>query len=101
MTILQKLHKIQQKQFQQRVLYNICFRKAGVALQFYDRAKIKKEFIDLEKVWVAKDRKVENVLPDNWREGLTIEHFYPTLEKAIEAEYNKCIKSKRKGAKND
>jgi len=87
MTILQKLREIQKR----KVLYNICFRKVGVALQFYDRIKIKKEFINLER---ANKKGVENILSDNWREDLTIEHYYPTLEKAIQAEYNKCIKSK-------
>lgn len=102
MTILQKLQKIEES----KCLYNICFRKAGVALQFYDAARIKKPvfekrfkraFLDtLEKGDMSElsklaekfglDKEVNLV---NWREGLVIEHYYPTLKEAIEAEFKR------------
>lgn len=83
--LMEKLEVIQEC----KLLYNICFRKAGVGLQFVNLKKPKvRPFYDLEKV-NANDNRVEKVLPDNWKDFLEVDKYYPTLEEAIDAEYER------------
>ena len=82
MTILEKLHKIEEI----KIIYNIHYCRAGVAFVFYYpekvnpnntvRMKIPKGEIDLK-------------YPINWKDGLSVEKYYSTFEKAVEAEYKK------------
>lgn len=72
MKILDKLHKIEKA----KCIYNIHYCKAGIGFVFWDRKKVKS----------AK----------NWRDGLTIEKYYPTFEEAVEAEFNKLNSNKGK-----
>lgn len=46
----------------QQILYNLCFRNAGVGFQWCDGNK------------------------DNWEKALYIMNYYPTIEEAIDAE---------------
>jgi hypothetical protein len=65
-TPLQKLAVIQRK----KILYDIVFRRAGVALQFYDGPT------DINH-------------NSEWKSDLTIQRYYPTLTRAIDAEYRR------------
>jgi hypothetical protein len=50
------------------IIYNICFRTAGVGIMWCDHEK-------LAKVGQA-----------NYKDSLFVKHYYPTLRKAVEAE---------------
>lgn len=67
MDAMQKLEIIKQM----RVIYNICFRNAGVGFQFY-----RGDFSDMGN-------------DGEWRKHLHIDKYYPSLAEAIEAEYNR------------
>lgn len=47
-------------------IYNICHRNAGIAIQWYDKAKQGRS--------------------NNWKDGLFVDRYYPTLKEAIEGE---------------
>ena len=64
MKILEKLRAIEKS----KVIYNICFRNAGVGFMFYD------------------ERLVKN---NDFKTGLTLEHYYPTFTKAVREEYKR------------
>mgnify|MGYP001576195892 CR=1 FL=1 len=66
MTILQKLHKIEEE----KNIYDIHYCKAGVGIIFYYPEKIK---------------------TGNWKDGLSVERYYPTFEECIKAEYKKLL----------
>lgn len=87
MTVLQKLQKIKES----KCLYNICFRKAGVGLQFYDQSRILEPVFEKAfKSELVKKSGLDKVVNlSNWREGLVIDRYYSTLKEAIEAEYKK------------
>ena len=77
MTILDKLHFIEKH----KTIYNIHYCRAGVGFIFYCEGKIK------------------NPIPgggylENWKEGLIVEKYYPTFEKAVEVEYQKLKENK-------
>ena len=63
MTILEKLHAIEEA----KTIYDIHYCNAGIGFIFFYPEKAKQ----------------------NWKEGLNVECYYPSFEKAIEAEYNK------------
>jgi hypothetical protein len=58
-------------------IYNICFRNAGVAVQWCDLGKLRK------------------IGTDRYSETLMIDHYHPDLRKAIQAEI-KRFKSKKR-----
>jgi hypothetical protein len=62
-------------------MYNICFRNAGVAVQWCDQ------------------RLLEEVGQNRYRESLRIDHYSPTLEEALESEYDRL--RKLEGRKQD
>lgn len=72
MTILNKLHFIEKH----KTIYNIHYCRAGVGFIFYCEEKIKKPILG-------------GGYPGNWKEGLIVEKYYPTFEKAVEAEYQR------------
>ena len=61
MSILKKLHKIEE----QKCIYNIHYCKAGVGFCFYDKG--------------------EDV--GNWREALVTGEYHKSFEEAVKAEY--------------
>lgn len=69
MTTLEKLHKIEDK----RCIYDIHYCKAGVGFVIYYSEK------DSTEIWASN---IQN-------NGLNCEKYYPTFEKAVEAEYKK------------
>jgi len=68
MDILQKLHEIEKE----KCIYNIHYCKAGVGFSFYNSEKQKGE---------------------DFKTGLTLDKYYPTFEKAVEAEYDQLSNS--------
>ncbi len=61
---IKELENIAEKKGQS--IYNICFRRAGVGILFYDEGRIK----DIS----------------SWRDGLYVDSYYSDLETAINAE---------------
>jgi hypothetical protein len=53
------------------MIYNICFRTAGVAIMWCDREKLLQ------------------VGPENYKDALFVNHYYSTLRQAIQAELEK------------
>jgi len=72
MTILDKLHFIEGH----KTIYNIHYCRAGVGFIFYSPEKIANP--------ISKAG-----YPENWREGLVVEKYYPTFEEAVKAEYQR------------
>jgi hypothetical protein len=62
MTILEKLHKIQEE----KCIYNIHYCNAGVGFVFYYPEK-----------------------GSSYKDGLSVEDYHPTFEKAVEIEYER------------
>jgi len=69
MQTLEKLEAIREY----KVVYQILFRNAGVAIQFYDPPD---------------DFKAKGS-DETWRNFLKINKFYPTIKEAIDAEYSR------------
>lgn len=67
MTLLGKLHAIEES----KCIYNIHYCRAGVGFIFYYKKKVK---------------------DDDYKTGLSVDTYYPTFEKAVEAEYDRLIK---------
>jgi hypothetical protein len=55
-------------------IYDICFRRAGVAIMWCDNEKLLK------------------VGDANYKHSLFVDHFYPTLRKAVEGELKRLKK---------
>ncbi len=79
MTILEKLHKIEEK----KCIYDIHYCRAGVGFLFYDPRRIK----GVDETRAEKERHLYK--PKNWREGLSVEKYYPTFEEAVESEFKR------------
>lgn len=67
MTILEKLHAIEEK----KSIYDIHYCRAGVGFVFY---------------YQDKDSADEK---ESWRKALGCDRYYPSFESAVEAEYEK------------
>ena len=71
MTTLEKLHEIEDA----TVIYNIHYCRAGVGFCFYEPPD---------------DFEIELKYPNNeWRQHLKTHKYYPTFEKAVDAEFEK------------
>jgi len=68
MTILEKLHKIEE----QKTIYNIHYCNAGVGFLFY---------------YPEKDIGRSKHGRTSFMNALSVEEYYPTFEEAVEAEY--------------
>jgi hypothetical protein len=77
MTTLQKFGKLNKS----LRIHAILFRNAGVGFQFYEPPQ---------------DDPVDK-LPDNWRDYLVVRRYYPTLIKAVNAEYRQFQRAKTTG----
>lgn len=71
MTTLEKLKAIEEK----KVIYNICYRVAGVGIMFYDESRLNGA------------EGPGRALYDGWEKGLYVDKYYPTFEQAVDAEY--------------
>lgn len=76
-TILEKLHAIEEI----RIVYNVVYRKAGVAFMFFTPFKITN--YDESKHASKQTEEVQKA----WREGLHVLGYFPTFELAVEGEY--------------
>jgi len=83
MTIAKKIDTIRE----QKIIYEIVFRNAGVALLFYDDKRVKNKEIEFNKIGGVP---VSTGRYKYWQEGLYIDKYYPTFKKAVDAEYEKC-----------
>jgi len=84
MTILQKLHKIEE----QKSIYDIHYCRAGIGIIFYEPP----EGYDINQKFNDSRNK------DYWRKYLTVNRYYPTFEEMIKAEYKRLSQpSKGKG----
>lgn len=75
MTILQKLHKIEES----KVIYDIHYCKAGVGIIFYEPPE-------------GYDNRVrfnDSVKKDFWRKYLNANRYYPTFEEMVKAEFKR------------
>ena len=70
MSILQKLHKIEEKKF----IYDIHYCRAGIGILFYEPPK---------------GFEIKPKDGDKWREYIKVSTYYPTFEKMIEEEYKR------------
>ncbi len=84
MTILEKLHAIEGA----KCIYNIHYCKAGVGFIFYYPGKVP-EPEKTAKIQIPNpvNKELDTKRPLRWREGLSVEKYYPTFEEAVEAEY--------------
>ncbi|MBA7517299.1 hypothetical protein ES705_09352 [subsurface metagenome] len=73
MTILDKLHFIEKH----KTIYNIHYCRAGVGFIFFYPDPYKNDSC-----------KTYN-FPEDWTKQLRVEKYYPTFEKAVEAEYQR------------
>lgn len=86
LTILDKLHKIEDKE----IIYNIHYCAAGVGFIFYDETKIQNPIPGIVEI---AGKKVNTEMPENWREGLFVTRYYGAFEEAVKAEYDKLCKN--------
>lgn len=91
MTTLQKLKVIEKK----KCIYDIVYRNAGVAFCFYDKTFSDSTKNSMSNSTSSKVPFEEWKIPflDNWRNHLTIDKYYSTFVKAVNAEY-KRLKNK-------
>ena len=83
MTVLEKLHKIEEV----KIIYNIHYCRAGVGFIFYYPQKVLNP--KNTKKYYCNTRVINLKYPINWKEGLSVDTYYPTFEKAVKAEYKK------------
>lgn len=70
MDTIEKLHAIQAA----KIIYNILYRAAGVGFLFYTP--------------LPPEAGTPGYMPpENWQQGLSVDHYYPTFEEAVDAEY--------------
>ena len=81
MTILEKLHKIEEI----KTIYDIHYCNAGIGFMFYYPEKVENPEIT-HKVKIG-DKTIDTERPEKWRTGLSVDKYYPTFEEAVEAEY--------------
>ena len=67
---IKELEDVAEKKHQ--TIYEICFRRAGVGIVFYD------------------DERVKNMV--NWKNGLYVDSYHKDLETAIDAEISRLSK---------
>lgn len=75
MTTLEKLHEIESK----KVIYDIHYCRAGVGFVFYDRE--------------VEARATQVRSSESWRNGLTVQQYYPTFEEAVDAEHKRLYEA--------
>ena len=70
------------------VLYNICFRHAGVGFQWYDKKKANKEAnIEYNRLGLQQNVGLPHtVKADNFENYIYITNYYSTIAEAIDAE---------------
>ncbi len=72
-TLLEKLQAIEKA----KCIYNIHYCNAGVGFIFYDETKVEKKKAELNRELTER----------SWRDGLTVDRYYPSFPEAVEAEY--------------
>ena len=82
MTILKKLHEIENK----KCIYDIHYCRAGVGFIFYYPKMVRNLPNEIKNIGGLL---VDTGRPENWRQGLQVDRYYPTFEKAVEGEYKK------------
>ena len=87
LTILEKLHKIEEV----KIIYNIHYCRAGVGFVFYYHEKVNPR--NTLRMKIPKGKEIDLKYPINWKDGLSVETYYDTFEEAVIAEYEK-IKEK-------
>jgi hypothetical protein len=68
-------------------IYNICFRAAGVGIQFHDHKKVRSRTTP---TMTAQERGQQMI--QQLKEGLYIDKYYETLEEAIKQELKRISK---------
>ncbi|MFW9872262.1 MAG: hypothetical protein ACFFG0_04095 [Candidatus Thorarchaeota archaeon] len=73
------------------ILYNICFRRAGVGIMWYDLTLVETEIPEIPKNLKVVDhikflKEQTSLKSKQMKEGLTIYSYYESLEKMIEEE---------------
>lgn len=76
MTIMQKLHKIEEV----KTIYNIHYCNAGVGISFFDPPEGYKM-----------PKYNDSINKDYWRKYLTVDKYYSTFEECIKAEFKRLI----------
>ncbi len=84
MTILEKLHAIDEA----KCIYNIHYCNTGVGFIFFYPEKVPEPEKTKKIILPAPvSKEIDTGKPIRWREGLSVEKYYPTFEDAVDAEY--------------
>lgn len=86
--ILEQLHAIEEL----RIVYNIIYRKAGIAFMFFVPFRITD--YDESKHLSKQSEEVQKA----WKEGLHVIEYYPTFEDAVRGEYARLFTETGGGA---
>lgn len=84
LTVLEKLHEIEKE----KVIYDIHYCRAGVGFVFY--------YPEKDPGGVVGHTGFE-LRDDSWREALSVDGYYPTIEEAIKVEYEKLATQLKSG----